>query len=168
MYNIPGDLKLDFNAIILGDMVTGKIVMWDDPMIQALNPDVQLPSQKINVVGPGFYAIFNPLAFTSGITQTFLQYLAIYGNITVTPSPSFRESVITRLIENSYFRKSAIEMLYVVETLEYTISVVSLDAIFTSVSNKLQVGRVVNKAGNAIYPTVQSLQAAMKQEDLPL
>jgi phosphate transport system substrate-binding protein len=47
-YNLPGvkgNLKL--NGTILAEMYTGKITMWNDPAIKALNPGVTLPADKV-------------------------------------------------------------------------------------------------------------------------
>jgi len=47
-YNLPdvsGNLKL--NGTILAEMYTGKITMWNDSAIAALNPGVKLPAMKV-------------------------------------------------------------------------------------------------------------------------
>jgi phosphate transport system substrate-binding protein len=47
-YNLPtvkGNLKLD--GTVLAEMYTGKITMWNDPAIAALNPGVTLPDIKV-------------------------------------------------------------------------------------------------------------------------
>ena len=61
-YNLPGvpALKLDKNVI--ADIFLGKITQWNDARIQALNPGVNLPDQKLVSVhrsdGSGTTAIF--------------------------------------------------------------------------------------------------------------
>jgi phosphate transport system substrate-binding protein len=44
----PGQLKL--TGQVLGDIYLGKITMWDDKAIKALNPTLPLPSNPISVV----------------------------------------------------------------------------------------------------------------------
>lgn len=44
----PGQLKLTPEVLV--NIFLGKIEQWDDPAIKAVNPDVQLPAQKITVV----------------------------------------------------------------------------------------------------------------------
>jgi phosphate transport system substrate-binding protein len=47
-YNLPGvtgNLKL--NGTVLAEMYEGKITMWNDPAIKALNPGVSLPATKV-------------------------------------------------------------------------------------------------------------------------
>src|SRR5262245_42047721 len=56
----PGELKL--TGAVLADIYLGKITKWNDPAIQQLNPNVNLPNQDIGVVrradGSGTSAIF--------------------------------------------------------------------------------------------------------------
>lgn len=44
----PGQLKL--SGPVLADIFLGKVKMWNDPAIQAMNPDVKLPATAIIVV----------------------------------------------------------------------------------------------------------------------
>lgn len=44
----PGQLKL--SGAVLGDIYLGKITKWNDPAVQALNPDAALPAKSIVVV----------------------------------------------------------------------------------------------------------------------
>lgn len=60
-----GELKLDAGA--LSDIFLGKIARWNDPAIQALNPDVKLPNKEITVVHR---------SDGSGTTWIFTNYLA--------------------------------------------------------------------------------------------
>jgi phosphate transport system substrate-binding protein len=60
-----GELKLD--AELLSDLFLGKITRWNDPAIQALNPDVKLPNKEITVVHR---------SDGSGTTWIFTHYLA--------------------------------------------------------------------------------------------
>ena len=44
----PGQMK--FTGVVLADIFLGKLTKWNDPAIQALNPDVNLPNAAITVV----------------------------------------------------------------------------------------------------------------------
>ena len=44
----PGQLK--FTGTVLADIFLGKLRMWNDPALQALNPDVKLPDAAITIV----------------------------------------------------------------------------------------------------------------------
>ncbi|MCL2645102.1 MAG: phosphate ABC transporter substrate-binding protein PstS [Betaproteobacteria bacterium] len=60
-----GQLKLD--GQVLGDIYLGKITVWNDPAIVALNPDLKLPDTRIAVVRR---------ADGSGTTFAFTNYLS--------------------------------------------------------------------------------------------
>ena len=61
----PGQLKL--NGQVLGDIYLGKVTMWNDNAIKALNPGLNLPSAKISPVRR---------ADGSGTTNAFTNYLS--------------------------------------------------------------------------------------------
>ncbi len=61
----PGQLKLD--GATLADIFLGKITQWDDPAIQAFNPEIKLPNRSIAVVRR---------SDGSGTTWIFTHYLA--------------------------------------------------------------------------------------------
>src|SRR5262245_50154725 len=46
--DLDGDLKLTRDAYV--DMLSGAITAWDDPRIQASNPDLALPHENIAIV----------------------------------------------------------------------------------------------------------------------
>lgn len=50
-YNLPGvESELKLSRSVYTDIFLGKITLWNDPRIRALNPGVELPEQEINVV----------------------------------------------------------------------------------------------------------------------
>lgn len=49
-YNLKGIEALKLPRDVYPDIFLGKITMWNDPKIQAANPDVKLPDEKITVV----------------------------------------------------------------------------------------------------------------------
>ncbi len=50
VYNIPGVDNLKLDGKTLADIFMGKIKYWDNPEIKALNPNVNLPHEKIIVI----------------------------------------------------------------------------------------------------------------------
>jgi phosphate transport system substrate-binding protein len=51
IYNVPGvDVPLKIAPDVLADIFMGKIRVWNDPRLQAENPDVDLPNRDIIVV----------------------------------------------------------------------------------------------------------------------
>ncbi len=69
IYNLPGipDGALRLSGDVLAKIYLGEIRQWNDPAIQALNPQVKLPSQKITVVRR---------ADASGTSFIFTNYLS--------------------------------------------------------------------------------------------
>jgi len=65
-YNLPGVSSLNLNGTVLAEIYTGKITMWNDPAIAALNPGVTLPSTSIVTLHR---------ADSSGSTFLFTSYL---------------------------------------------------------------------------------------------
>lgn len=61
-YNLEGVSKLNLTGEIIAHIYLGKITNWNDSLIQAINPDVTLPTKKITPVfrsdGSGTTAIF--------------------------------------------------------------------------------------------------------------
>ncbi|HXC28217.1 MAG TPA: phosphate ABC transporter substrate-binding protein PstS [Stellaceae bacterium] len=78
-YNLPGlnDKNLKLSGPVLADIYGGKITMWDDAQLKAMNPDVDLPHQTII-----------PVHRTDGSGDTFIfsQYLS-------SSTPSWSSSV---------------------------------------------------------------------------
>ena len=46
-YNLPGVSNLKLDGTVLAKIYLGKITMWNDPAIKALNPTANLPAMKI-------------------------------------------------------------------------------------------------------------------------
>ncbi|HOH74879.1 MAG TPA: substrate-binding domain-containing protein, partial [Paludibacteraceae bacterium] len=49
-YNLEGVSKLNLTGEIIANIYLGKITNWNDSLIQAINPDVTLPTKKITPV----------------------------------------------------------------------------------------------------------------------
>ncbi len=63
-----GNIK--FSGPVLADIYMGKISQWDDPALVALNPDMKLPAEKINVVyrSDDSGTTFNWASYLSGVS----------------------------------------------------------------------------------------------------
>ncbi|MDH5821516.1 phosphate ABC transporter substrate-binding protein PstS [Luteimonas sp. RD2P54] len=64
----PGQLRL--TGPLIADIYLGKVTVWNDPTIAGLNPDVELPSTKINVVhrSDGSGTTFNWVNYLSKVS----------------------------------------------------------------------------------------------------
>lgn len=66
-YNLPGVNELRLTPQLLSDIYLGKLTMWSDPAIAAVNPDVKLPDMKI-------FPVYR--SDGSGTTYVFSHYLS--------------------------------------------------------------------------------------------
>lgn len=66
-YNVDGVDQLNVTGEVLAEIFLGNITSWDDPALVELNPDVELPSENIQVVHR---------SDGSGTTNIFVNYLA--------------------------------------------------------------------------------------------
>ena len=68
VYNLPGvSARLQFSGPLLADIFLGAVSRWNDPALQALNPDVALPDMPLSVVHR---------SDGSGTTYIFTDYLS--------------------------------------------------------------------------------------------
>jgi phosphate transport system substrate-binding protein len=86
IYNLPGvDKELRFSGEVLADIFLGNIKNWNAPAVAKLNPGVNLPDLRINVVnrpaGKGSNYIF-----TEFLSKTSPKFRAEIG---VSPSPNW-------------------------------------------------------------------------------
>jgi len=138
----PGDLVLDGST--LARIFLGEIKSWNDAAIRKLNPNVKLPSQAIAVV----YR-----SDGSGTTFVFTDYL---GKV----SPNWRSKVgSTTTVEwpigtgvkgNEGVAGSVARIKGAIGYVEYAYAK----------QNKLTYVRLMNKAGKAVAPTIESFSAA--------
>lgn len=154
-YNLPGLNRdhLKLSGPVLADIYQGKIKMWNDPAIAAMNPGVRLPAHAIIPIhrsdGSGDTFIFTQyLAFT---TQDWANNLS-YGT-TVSWSPVSGElgavgnpGMVTALKDNAY------SVAYIGTSYE--------DAI---VSDGLGIAELKNHDGNFVLPSAQTADAAAGQ-----
>jgi phosphate transport system substrate-binding protein len=144
-YNLP-ELKdtLKLTPEIIANIYLGKIKVWNDPQIAAVNTGVQLPSTPIVVAHR---------SDGSGTTNIFTSYLAKV-NPQWNTSPGTGTSVnwpvglggkgnegVSGLIKQTPGGIGYIELAYAIQ-------------------NKMAFAKVQNKAGNFITPTLQSTKAA--------
>lgn len=67
VYNLPGNMPIKFSPQVIADIFLGKITLWSDPRIAALNPGSRIPDLPISVVRR---------ADGSGTTAIFTEYLS--------------------------------------------------------------------------------------------
>jgi phosphate transport system substrate-binding protein len=66
VYNLPGITTLTVNSDVLARILTGRIAVWNDPILVALNPGIAMPDTKITPI----YRVDS-----SGTTDNLQKYL---------------------------------------------------------------------------------------------
>ncbi len=149
--NIPGlkagAMKLD--GPLLADIFLGKVTMWNDPRIVALNGGVNLPSMKITVVHR---------SDGSGTTFNFANYLSKV-------SPEWK----TKVGEGTTVKwpagvggKGNEGVAAYVKQIKGGIGYVELSY---ALQNKMAYSRLKNAAGNFVLPSDETFQAAAASAD---
>ena len=146
-YNIPGISQkgMKLTGPILADIYLGKITVWDDPAIKALNPDLPLPSRPILVVerSDGSGTTFVWTSYLSSVSPAWQEKV---GKGTAVQWPTGRgapgnEGVATT-VNGAMFSIGYVELSYALTTgMEYAY--------------------IQNQAGNFIEPTLESTRAAV-------
>ena len=144
-YNVPGVGKgLKFTPHLIADLYLGRITNWDDPEIKAVNPDVTLPSLPIVVVhrsdGSGTTNIF-----TSYLSDVDKEWSGKVGHSTSVNWPvgigGKGNPGVAGLIINTKGALGYVELAYVLQ-------------------NNMTYGPVENRAGQYVWPTIESSKAA--------
>ena len=149
--NIPGvqagAMKLD--GPLLADIFLGKVTMWNDPRIVALNGGVQLPALKITVVRR---------SDGSGTTFNFVNYLSKV-------SPDWKSKVGEGTAVKwplGIGGKGNEGVTAYVKQIKGAVGYVELSF---AVVNKLTYARMKNAAGKFVIPSDDSFQAAANSAD---
>ncbi len=145
-YNLPGvEEQLTLSGEVLAEIYMGNIKKWNDPAITGLNPNVDLPDANIVAVrradGSGTTFIFAD--FLGKRSPSWLENMGV-GSSLSWPAGSIggkgNEGVagLLNMTENSI---GYVELVYALQS-------------------GLPTAAIVNQAGNAVVPTVESVTAA--------
>ncbi|KRD30570.1 phosphate ABC transporter substrate-binding protein [Lysobacter sp. Root983] len=149
--NVPGvasgALKLDGDT--LAKIFLGKITMWNDPAIVALNGGVQLPAKKITVVHR---------SDGSGTTFNFVNYLS---KVSADWKSSVGEGTAVKWPVGIGGKGNEGVAAYV-KQIQGGIGYVELSY---ALQNKMAYSRLKNAAGNYVLPSDETFQAAAASAD---
>jgi len=143
----PGELVFDGDT--LANIYLGKITKWDDPAIKKLNPNVKLPTDAITVVrrSDGSGTTFN---FTDYLSKVSTEWKTKVGSGTAVEWPTGVGAKGNEGVSGNIGQtKNSIG--YV----EYAYAK----------QNKLIYTALINKAGKAVQPSVETFQAAASNAD---
>jgi phosphate transport system substrate-binding protein len=149
-YNIPEGPVVTFPPDVLADIFLGKITRWNDPRLAEANPDLTLPDMAIVVVHR---------SDGSGTTFIFSDYLSKV-------SPDWAKKVGAGKSLHwpaGLGAKGNPGVAGLVKQLPGSVGYVEL---VYSLQNKMPVGRIINKSGNAVEPSIESVSLAAAV-DLP-
>lgn len=148
-YNLP-DVKdtLMFTPSVLADIYLGNIKKWNDPKIAAINKGVKLPSLSIVVAhrsdGSGTTAIF-----TSYLSKVSDEWKT---NVGTSTSVNWPTGVGGKGNEG------------VAGIVKQTPGGIGYNELAYALQNKMQYGKMQNKSGNYIVPTIASTSASANVE----
>ncbi len=149
--NVPGiqagAMKLD--GALLADIFMGKVTMWNDPRIAALNGGIALPAQKITVVHR---------SDGSGTTFNFVNYLS---KVNSDWKSSVGEGTAVKWPTGIGGKGNEGVTAYV-KQIKGAIGYVELSF---ALQNKLTYARLKNAAGKFVIPSDDSFQAAASSAD---
>lgn len=151
-YNLPGlnATHLKLSGPVLAGIYDGKIVKWNDPAIEKLNPGVKLPDHDIITVHR---------TDGSGDTFIFSQYLSF-------STPSWQNSVGYGTTVSWPAAPGAIGaegnpgMVNAIKNNPYSIAYIGVSFKNAIDENKLGEALLENRAGKFVLPTVENVQAA--------
>jgi phosphate transport system substrate-binding protein len=149
--NLPGVAAggIRFTGPLLADIYLGKVKMWNDPAIVAVNPGVSLPALPIRTI----YR-----ADGSGTTFNFVNYLAKM-------SPEWKQKVGEGTAvrwPGGFGGKGNEGVAAYVKQIKGGIGYVEFSY---AITNKLTYAAMKNSAGTFIQPSLKSFQAAAKSAD---
>jgi phosphate ABC transporter phosphate-binding protein len=153
-YNLPGvtDGQLHFTGPILADIYLGKITRWNDPALKIANPGVALPDMPITPVHR---------SDKSGTTFIWTDYLSRVSGAWKTKFGAALQLTWPGGLEGEGNNGVADQVSRTVGALGYV-------ELSYALENNLSVGRVKNRAGNFIAPSLESVTAAADAlKDIP-
>ena len=150
-YNVPGNLKLKFDADTIAGIFLGQIKKWNDQKITALNPGVTLPDQEIVVVHR---------SDGSGTTYIWTDYLSKI-------SPEWKTKVGTNTSVNWPTGIGGKGNEGVAGQIKQTPGAIGYVELIYAIQNKMPYADVKNSAGEFVTPTLESITAALATAEIP-
>jgi len=144
-YNLPGIPKgLKLTGEVIADIFLGKVTKWNDPAIQSLNPELNLPNKDILVVhrSDGSGTTFVWTGYLSTVSQ---EWKTKVGQGTAVQWPTGLGAAGNEGVAA------------VIRGTEYTVGYVELAY---ALQNKMSYAYIKNREGRSIEPTLGTVAAA--------
>jgi phosphate transport system substrate-binding protein len=149
-YNLEGVSNLKLSRKAYSGIFLGKVTTWNDPVIAASNPGVQLPATPINVV---------VRADSSGTSFVFSQHLSAI-------SPEFGQSVGKNTMPNWPVGTRSKGNEGVTASIKTTPGAIGYIEYGYAKTQDMPMAVLENKSGNFVAPTTASGQAALSSVSL--
>ncbi|MDE2239890.1 MAG: phosphate ABC transporter substrate-binding protein PstS [Rhodospirillales bacterium] len=149
-YNLPGVTNLKLSGPILAGIYSGKITKWNDPAIAAANPGVALPDHVIIPVHR---------LDGSGDTFIFTQYLSA-SDTTWGSTVRFGTSVSWPAVSGGIGANGNQGMVSAAAANPYSIAYIGVSFANQAAKAGLGQAELLNKAGNYVLPTAETISAA--------
>jgi len=149
-YNLPGGPDLRLDSGVLAEIFLGEITKWNDPKIQALNPDITLPDLHIVVVHR---------SDVSGTTYVFSQFLTKTNELWESERGTggqFEWSVGLGMKGNNG----------VSEIIQQVSGSIGYLELVHALTNNLSVAALKNNSGYYIVPSLDSVSEAGNKSDI--
>lgn len=155
IYNIPSGYnikQLNLTASVAAKIFDGRITMWNDPAIKAINPKSTLPAKSIRVHYRGS---------SSGTTQNMANYFIANGQKNWVSASGFAEARGSVVTGNFNSSPSSVTLVGAVDDTSFSIGYVDVsDARMMNIS----FAAVKNPAGQYVTPTVQATKLFLEQQ----
>jgi phosphate transport system substrate-binding protein len=157
-YNVTGlTAPLNLDGTVLAEIYTGKITTWNDPAIAALNPGVNLPSEKIVTIHRGD---------SSGSTVILTQYLNAQ-DPSGWPAADIGTSITWPSVPGALAETGSGAMVTANGSTPGSIAYVGVSYLSKVTAAKLSQAALKNGAGKYVTATPASLSAALASFPTP-
>lgn len=148
-YGVSNNTVIKFTGDVLAGIYMGRITQWNDPAIQALNPNLQLPKATITAVHR---------SDGSGTTYAFTDYLSAVNSDW--KSTVGRSTSVTWPVDKTATGVGAKGNAGVAGTVANTPGGIGYVDIIYAAGKQLGIGAVKNAAGNFVPPNLQTIANA--------
>ena len=151
-YNLPGIDELKLSREVLVDIFIGDIEYWDDEAIKQLNPDADLPHEKIKVIHR---------SDSSGTTAIFTTYLSLISEKWANEVGAGK--TVDWPVDKMGRGLAGKGNPGVVAILKQTKGSICYTELSFAIEENLPVASIENKDGRFVKPTTETIQAAVSQ-----
>lgn len=156
-HNIPNMDELILNLEALAGIYSGKIKKWNDPLLVALNPGLDMPDENIIPIARADKSGTTNV-FTSALSARSREWEDAYGTFSAGYNFNLREPYHWNKTVIELFGKTNRGISGLIMSIPYSLGYLSIADAYTS---DLNVALMNNSAGNVVNASVATVQNAM-------